>query len=105
MTPEDMGGDILKVFAEPYNTLILDKKAFINKLPDVSGVAPIDNIKAWVDRKLFIHNFGHASAAYVGHLHDPSLVFLYEVLQMKEVYRLTRAAMLQAAHILQKLYP
>ncbi len=105
MTPEDMKGDILKVFAEPYNRLILDKKAFKNKLPDVSGLAPKENIKAWVDRKLFIHNFGHASAAYFGHLHDPSLVYLYEVLQMKEVYRLTRAAMLQAAHILQKLYP
>jgi mannitol-1-phosphate 5-dehydrogenase len=105
MTPEDMEGDILKVFAEPYNTLILDKKGFKNKLPDVLGLAPKDNIKAWVDRKLFIHNFGHASAAYFGHIHDPSLVYLYEVLQIKEVYRLTRAAMLQAAHILQKLYP
>ena len=35
--------------------------------PDVKGLAPKKNIKAWVDRKAFIHNLGHATAAYYGY--------------------------------------
>src|SRR5690606_24195602 len=45
--------DPLVIFAEPYNTLILDAKAFRNPIPDVAGLAPKSNIKAWVDRKAF----------------------------------------------------
>ena len=66
MTEKDVQEDILQVFAEPYNTLILDKLAFKNPIPEIEGLAPKDNIKAWVDRKLFIHNLGHVTAAYLG---------------------------------------
>ena len=50
--------DPLVVFAEPYNTLILDGKGFKSPIPNVKGLAPKDNIQAWVDRKAFIHNLG-----------------------------------------------
>ena len=49
MTKEDMEADILQIFAEPYNNLILDKKAFKNPIPDVKGLSPKDNMKAWVE--------------------------------------------------------
>ena len=58
--------DPLVVFAEPYNTLILDGKGFKSPIPEIKGLAPKNNIKAWVDRKAFIHNLGHATAAYYG---------------------------------------
>ena len=59
--------DPLVVFAEPYNTLILDGKGFKSPIPEIKGLAPKSNIKAWVDRKAFIHNLGHATAAYYGY--------------------------------------
>ena len=31
---------------------------------------------AYVDRKLFVHNLGHAAVAYLGFLHDPALSYL-----------------------------
>ena len=40
-----------------------------------------ENMKAWVDRKAFIHNLGHATAAYFGHLKYPDAIFMYEVLE------------------------
>src|SRR5690554_4390230 len=52
--------EILSVYAEAYNTLIVNKEAFKNPIPDISGMEAKENMKAWVDRKLFIHNFGHA---------------------------------------------
>jgi mannitol-1-phosphate 5-dehydrogenase len=65
MLNKDASKDILQVFAEPYNTLILDKCAFKNPIPDIKGLDPKVNMKAWTDRKLFIHNLGHAAVAYL----------------------------------------
>jgi mannitol-1-phosphate 5-dehydrogenase len=97
--------DPLLVYAERYNTLILDQKGFKNLIPDMEGLAPKDNMKAWVDRKLFIHNLGHATAAYLGFAKFPQAVYLYEVLADSEILDRTRATMLQSAQILIALYP
>lgn len=97
--------DPLVVFAEPYNTLILDAKGFKNPIPEVKGLAPKNNIKAWVDRKAFIHNLGHATAAYFGYSLHPEAVYLYQVLENPEVLLFTRAVMLQSADILRSTYP
>ncbi len=105
MLNKDIEADILQVFAEPYNTLILDKRGFRNAVPDISGLAPKENMKAWVDRKLFIHNLGHAAGAYYGFMQNPRNNFMYEVLTDPEVFHKTRAAMLQSADILMMKYP
>lgn len=97
--------DPLAVFAEPYNTLILDAKGFKSPVPEIKGLAPKSNIKAWVDRKAFIHNLGHATAAYYGYFLHPNAVYLYEVLEDSKVLLFTRAVMLQSAAILKVAYP
>ncbi len=97
--------DPLAVFAEPYNTLILDALGFRSPIPDVPGLAPKNNIKAWVDRKAFIHNLGHATAAYYGFSRHPEAVYMFEVLEDTEVLKFTRQAMLQSAEILLRAYP
>lgn len=97
--------DPLLVYAEPYNTLILDKKAFKNSIPEVKGLAPKENIKAWVDRKSHIHNFGHAAAAYAGYLADPEVIYLADILDIASVKEFTRSAMLQSAEVLIRKYP
>ncbi len=97
--------DPLLVYAEPYNTLILDKKAFKNPLPDVPDLAPKDNMLAWVDRKSFIHNLGHAAAAYYGNYKYPELIYLYEVMAKKDVFLTARNTMLQSAGVLMRHYP
>lgn len=105
MPQEEQEKDKLMVYAEPYNTLILDKKAFKNPIPDVKGLAPKDNMKAWVDRKSHIHNFGHAAAAYTGFLADPSVEYLADTLKIPAVKKFTRSAMMQSADVLMRKYP
>ena len=105
MLKKEMEADILQVFAEPYNTLILDKKGFKNPIPAIEGLAPKENMKAWVDRKLFIHNLGHATTAYLGYLAHPQSTFLYEVLSDQSIKEKVRQTMLQAAAILLAKYP
>lgn len=97
--------DPLVVFAEPYNTLILDGKGFKSPIPQVKGLAPKSNIKAWVDRKAFIHNLGHATAAFYGFSLYPSATYMYEVLDHDEVSAFTREVMIQSANILRNVYP
>ncbi len=105
MTRKEIEEDPLVVFAEPYNKLVLDRKAFKGEIPDVMEFALKDNIKAWVDRKAFIHNLGHATAAYFGYYKHPDLKYISEVLQDKDVVNFTRKVMIQSAKIIEKLYP
>lgn len=97
--------DPLAVFAEPYNTLILDKNGFINPIPDIENIKTVDNIKAYVDRKLFIHNLGHAAAAYLGNSWNSSFRYIWEVLEVPELNLSIRAAMTRSAEALLLEYP
>ena len=105
MTQAERAKDPLAVFTEPYNTLILDRTAFRTPIPDVPGLAPKENIAAWVDRKAFIHNLGHAAVAYYGNHRHPCATYIYEVLEDPECYDFARAVMRQSAAILLAEYP
>ena len=105
MQKKDISEDVLQIFAEPYNTLILNKKGFRNPIPEIRGLAPKENMKAWVDRKLFIHNLGHSSAAYIGYVYNPGFIYMYEALAVPEILGFVRSAMLQSARILLTRYP
>jgi mannitol-1-phosphate 5-dehydrogenase len=105
MTSKDLEEDPLQLFAEPYNTLIVAKNGFRNPIPPVENLAPMENIKAWVDRKIFIHNMGHAAAAYLGHLKHPGAIYMHELLEDREIEERTRSTMKQSARILMALHP
>lgn len=105
MTKNDLEEDPLRLFAEPYNTLIVAKNGFINPVPDIADLVPKENIKAWVDRKLFIHNLGHVTAGYLGYGKNPDWIYIYEALEDSDIEDLTRKTMLQSADILMSLHP
>lgn len=105
MREEDLRRDPLWVFGEAYNTLIVDKHGFRNPIPPIADLRAMDNMKAYVDRKLFIHNLGHAAAAYFGYRAAPGLTYIYEVLALPEVLAATRRAMEQSAAALCREYP
>ncbi len=105
MTKKEETEDLLQVFAEPYNNLIVDRRGFKNSLPKVDGLDPKEKIEAWVDRKLFIHNLGHATAAYIGYIYNPDFKYIYEVLAEPQLKALIKKTMHEAADILLKMYP
>ena len=105
MREEDILTDPLWVFAEEYNSLIMDKNGFKNPIPDIAGAHPVDNINAYVDRKLFIHNLGHAAAAYLGYEKNQSWTYLWEPLLEREILEKVRYAMTQSAEALRREYP
>lgn len=105
MQKNDLEEDQLQVFAEAYNTLILDKNGFKNPISEVEGLAPKENMKAWVDRKLFIHNLGHAAAAYLGYCHHPGFKYIYEALEVTPIMEEVKQVMQQSADALLCKYP
>jgi len=68
MTEEQKKRDPLLVIVEAYKKLPVDRKGFVGEIPQVVGLLPYDNFNAYVERKLFTHNLGHAAAAYLGYL-------------------------------------
>jgi mannitol-1-phosphate 5-dehydrogenase len=66
MRGADLARDPLLLFAEEYETLIVDRRAFRGDIPGVPALSPVSPIAAYIDRKIFIHNLGHAATAYLG---------------------------------------
>jgi len=105
MTAEQRRDDPLLVFAEAYNTLIVDGTAFKCGVPDVPGIEPKTNMKAWVDQKLFVHNLGHALLAYLGYLLIPGVRFVWEAVEHPRVGQATREGMCESGRALMAEYP
>ncbi|NCB01664.1 MAG: mannitol-1-phosphate 5-dehydrogenase, partial [Spirochaetia bacterium] len=91
--------------SEVYNELIVDKNGFIGALPEVKDLHPVTPIEAYVDRKLFIHNLGHATTSYVGFSTHPNSPLIATVLEDKEVLTEVREAMIESSEVLLELYP
>ncbi len=105
LTEEDRLRDPLGLKAEPYNNLILDRDAFVGPLPLSPSISLVSPVKAWVDRKLFIHNLGHAAAAYLGRKYFPGVIGIAPLMEHDWFVTLVRDAMLEGANILMHEYP
>lgn len=97
--------DPLVVYAEVYNTLPVDATAFKNPIPAIPGLDPKQHMAAYVDRKSFIHNLGHAACAYTAYLLDPALTYLWEAVEQPRIRRAARTAMWESACALIRRYP
>jgi mannitol-1-phosphate 5-dehydrogenase len=97
--------DPLGLKAEAYNTLILDRDGFVGELPRSPSIELVSPIQAWVDRKLFIHNMGHAAAAYLGRQNFPEEACLAPLMEYEWFVTEIRNVMLEGANILIKVYP
>ena len=56
----------LDVAVEEYYEWDVERRSFVGKVPEIKGMTPVDNLLAYVERKLFTLNTGHATAAYLG---------------------------------------
>ena len=58
----------LDVAVEEYFEWDVERASFVGPVPEIKGMTPVDNLLAYVERKLFTLNTGHATAAYLGKL-------------------------------------
>ncbi|MBQ7033078.1 MAG: mannitol dehydrogenase [Clostridia bacterium] len=67
-TPEMQKGNPLRVCVEAYDKLPLDKAAVKGDFPPIKNVIWYTPFEFYIERKLYIHNMGHAMTAYLGDL-------------------------------------
>lgn len=93
-TPEKfLAENPLAVCTDLYNELPADATGFRpvgSPVPEVDGLVPFSPFRFYIERKLLIHNMGHATMAYLGYL--KGYEYIYEVANDGEIkYILTRA--------------
>ena len=68
MTDAMRDGNLLRIWVEAYDHLQVDAEAFVGVPPAVYNMERVAPFELYVQRKLYIHNMGHAATAYLGAL-------------------------------------
>lgn len=95
-------GDPMRVCVERYGFLPLDKDAFKGEMPVIKNAVPFSPFDFYLKRKLYIHNMGHATCAYLGDLLQ--LEYIYQSIDVSEIYIIVKNAMQESAKALHKKY-
>ncbi len=84
----------LDVAVEEYFEWDVERSSFAGPVPDIKGMTPVDNLLAYVERKLFTLNTGHATAAYLGKLKGINTIG--ECVADPQIAAIVKAAMQQS---------
>ena len=101
-TEEMKDGNPLRVCVEKYGFLPVDKDAFKGAIPEIANLVPYSPFDFYLKRKLYIHNMGHATCAYLGDI--LGLDYIYQSIDVADVYIIVKNAMLESAQALSGQY-
>lgn len=101
-TEEMKDGEPMRVCVESYGFLPVDKVAFKGEVPEIKNMVPYEPFDFYIKRKLFIHNMGHATCAYLGGLLE--LEYIYQAIAIPEIRVLVQNAMQESALVLHQHY-
>ena len=92
----------IDVAVEKYYEWNVEEKAFVGKAPEIAGMNMADNLLAYIERKLFTLNTGHAITAYLGKMNGCQTIL--ESIETPEIYAVVHAAMQQSGEALVKQF-
>lgn len=90
------------IVAEPYKILPVDAAGFIGAPPRIAGMQPVAPFSFYTERKLYIHNAGHAVLGYLGY--QRGYTYGFEALDNVEIAQAVRGAMAESQRALEKKY-
>lgn len=94
--------DPLEVTVETFSEWIVDQTQFKGDLPAIPGMELTDNLMAFVERKLFTLNTGHAITAYLGQLAGHKTI--RDAILDEKVRAVVKGAMEESGAVLIKRY-
>ncbi len=98
--PQD---DPLLVLSDAHHELPFDAGAVRGPIPEIAGLRPAANFKVEMERKMYTHNLGHASLAYLGRL--KGYRYVHEGFQDPMVSAVFDGALEETAQALVRKYP
>ena len=101
-TEEMKDGEPMRVCVERYGFLPVDKAAFKGEIPEIANMVPFEPFDFYIKRKLYVHNMGHATCAYLGDL--LGLEYIYQSIDVADIRVIVQNAMLESAAALSKTY-
>ena len=101
-TEEMKDGEPMRVCVERYGFLPTDKAAFKGGIPEIKNMVPFEPFDFYIKRKLYVHNMGHATCAYLGDL--LGLEYIYQSIDVADVRIIVQNAMLESAMTLAQKY-
>ncbi len=101
-TEQMKDGDPMRVCVESYGFLPVDRAAFKGEIPEIQNLVPFVPFDFYIKRKLYIHNMGHATCAYLGGLME--LPFIYQSIAIPQVRVIVQNAMQESALALSRQY-
>lgn len=94
--------DPLEVTVETFSEWIVDKTQFKGPLPTIPGMELTGNLMAFVERKLFTLNTGHAITAYLGK--RAGLATIRDAILDEKIRAVVKGAMEESGAVLIKRY-
>lgn len=99
---ESATADPLEVTVETFSEWIVDKTQFKGQPPAIAGMELTDNLMAFVERKLFTLNTGHAITAYLGQLAGHQTI--RDAILDERIRAIVKGAMEESGAVLIKRY-
>lgn len=88
----------IDVMVESHFEWVVDKTAIRGNLPHVPAMMIVENLQAYIERKLYILNCGHAITAYLGY--HKGYKTIQEAIRDEEIHAIVRGALLESGHAL-----
>jgi len=92
--PEMKEQEPLLVLVEPYKILPVAKYGFKGEIPEINGFLPVENIQAYEELKLYVHNLVHAICAYFGYLKN--CCYIWEAVANPEIRKILKGTLEEA---------
>lgn len=102
IVPNQTNEDKLMVSVEPFYEWVVDRSAMIGEMPTIEGITFVDDLKPFIERKLFTVNTGHAAAAYVGY--RAGFKTIKDAMDNETVYQTVKETLVETGSVLVKQY-
>ena len=102
IVPLQHNDEKLLVKTEAFFEWDVESSAVAGEKPQINGVTYVDNLQAYIERKLFAVNATHASIAYLGYVHGYKTI--YEATQDENIMRTVRGVTQETGRLLNQKY-
>ena len=102
IVPAQKNEEKLLVKVEEFSEWDVDSRGFVGEKPDIKGMTIVDNLSAYIERKLFTVNTGHASIAYLAY--QKGIKDIAEAMRDNDIVEMARRVWKETGELLIEKY-